>query len=122
MCVRRPAPGEKTVRSVPSQRGRLLSAKENRTERGVEHLICVCEGTRVRAVDLRVFGKKRDARWRLPRDNGPCAYPAKGKFRRQPRNAAEKPGPYFVFSSYSRSPGASVDPTSLLRRGERECA
>jgi hypothetical protein len=54
---RRPAPGEKTVRSVPSQRGRLLSAKENRTERRVEHLICVCAGARVRAVDLCVFRK-----------------------------------------------------------------
>jgi hypothetical protein len=38
------------------------------------------------------------------------------------RLAAEKPGPYFIFSCYSRSPVAALDTTSLLPRDERECA
>lgn len=35
--------------------------------------------------------------------------------------AAAKPGPYFVFSSYTRKCVASIDTSSLLREDERQC-
>ena len=38
------------------------------------------------------------------------------------RLAAEKPGPYFVFSSHAHKSVASIDTTSFLKDGSRECA